>query len=129
MKTVIAGSRSIHSMPLVERAIEERPFEITKVVHGAARGVDSLAEAWAILHGIPTEVYEPNYSEYESHKAPLIRNEKMAEVAEAGIIIWDGESSGTQHMKSQLERQNLPKVDEKIFKTGQTQCLVFYYNE
>lgn len=127
MKTVIAGSRSIRSMPLVEKAIEKRPFEITTVVHGDARGVDSLAEAWAILHDIPTEAYEPNYSKYKSHKAPLIRNEEMAKVAEAGIIIWDGQSSGTQHMKSQLERQNLTKVDEKSFRKEQIECVVFYY--
>ena len=66
------------------------------IVHGAARGADSLASAWATRNGVKQDSYP---AEWDKHgkAAGFIRNEKMWKVADAGIIFWDGESKGTKH--------------------------------
>ena len=48
MKVIIAGSRDITDYSLVCRAISESKFDITEVISGTARGVDTLGEKWAV---------------------------------------------------------------------------------
>lgn len=112
MKTIIAGSRSIKDKETVFDAIEDaidNNFEITEVVSGKADGVDSIGELWAEENDI--EIKEFPYEDYVSSNkekpAPLIRNDKMAEYADQAIIIWDGESNGTEYMKNKAESEDL----------------------
>lgn len=47
MKVIVAGSRTIHSLALVAKAIQESGFKVTELVSGCAPGVDRQGEAWA----------------------------------------------------------------------------------
>jgi len=112
MKTIIAGSRSIKDKELVYRVINDSidsGFEITEVVSGKAEGVDSIGEMWAEDNDIPVKEYPyKKYSSEDNNKpAPLIRNDKMAEYADQAIIIWDGESNGTEYMKEKAKSEGL----------------------
>ena len=111
-RTVIAGSRSVDEYDRIVNAIESAPFEIATVISGGANGVDTLGEQWANENGIPVRQYLPEeFEERASDRgmpSPLVRNEKMAEVGEALLAIWDGESRGTKHMVSCAEREGIP---------------------
>lgn len=100
MRTIVAGSRSIESMAIVRRIIQQCPWVITEIVSGTARGVDRLGEAVAHEMGIPVKQFPADWNKngvYDK-SAGYKRNEKMAKYADAVIIIWDGESNGTKHM-------------------------------
>ncbi len=97
MKTIIAGSRSIHDRKIVEEAIKASGFTITEVVSGGARGVDAVGECWARDNNIPLKRFLAKWH-VQGKRAGPIRNGEMAEYAEALIAIWDGESRGTQDM-------------------------------
>lgn len=112
MKTIIAGSRHVDDYELVKRAIEESGFEITEVVSGVAKGVDTLGENWADANDIPVKrfpalwhkldvpgavVRTNSYGKYNA-AAGGIRNQQMAEYADALIVVWDGKSKGTGDM-------------------------------
>lgn len=97
MRTIVAGSRSISDYILVERAIQESRFEITKVISGHARGVDRLGELWARKHKIPIQRFLPDWERY-GKSAGVIRNTEMAKVAQGLILVWDGQSAGSAHM-------------------------------
>ncbi len=43
MKVIIAGSRSINDYRLVERAVADSGFDVTEIVSGCSKGVDTLA--------------------------------------------------------------------------------------
>ncbi len=62
MKTIIAGSRDITDYSLVCRAISESKFNITEVISGTARGVDTLGEKWVADNKIPVKKFFPNWS-------------------------------------------------------------------
>lgn len=98
MRTIIAGSRDITDMRLLERAIRESGLVITEVVCGGARGVDQLGYEWA-HHGnnIPVKLFPANWDKY-GKGAGYRRNIEMAKYADALIAIWDGKSKGTKHM-------------------------------
>ena len=106
MKTIIAGSRTISSIQIVEQAILESGFEITEVVSGKAKGVDTLGEVWAALHGVPVKGFPANWDEH-GKAAGYIRNIAMAHHADALIAVWDGVSRGTGHMIEQAKKKGI----------------------
>ena len=107
---VVAGSRSITDYDVVADAIEASPFELTELVSGGADGVDSLAETWAKQNDVSVTqfLYTDWTDEHHPKRAPLERNKHMASYAEAAVIVWDGESSGTEHMLEQARDAGLP---------------------
>ena len=97
MKTIIAGSRGITNYYILIKAYMQCPFDITSVVSGCARGVDTLGEKFANDNSLPLEKYPADWDTY-GKRAGYIRNTEMADNAEALLAIWDGESRGTKHM-------------------------------
>lgn len=97
MKTIIAGSRSVEDMAIIELAVKQCGWNVTKVISGCARGVDKLGEIWAAANNIRIERHP---SDWDTHgkSAGYKRNTEMARCADALIAIWDGESKGTKHM-------------------------------
>ena len=112
MKIIIAGSRNILDYEVVIKAVKESNMEITEIVSGTAKGVDSLGEKYASDNNIPCSRFKAKWNDinvsgaviknnqYGAYnvKAGANRNEEMGEYADALIAIWDGKSSGTRHM-------------------------------
>ena len=95
MKVVIAGSRDIIYYEAVQEAVKEAGFEITEVVSGGARGVDTLGERWALDNGIAVRRFPANWAKY-GPRAGYMRNVEMEEYGDALIAVWDGASPGTE---------------------------------
>jgi hypothetical protein len=106
MKTIIAGSRNITSYEVVLNAIETASFDITEVVSGTAKGVDSLGEQFAKDCNLPIKRFPADWDQY-GKSAGFIRNTEMARYAEALIAIWDGTSSGTKHIITEANKYGL----------------------
>jgi ribA/ribD-fused uncharacterized protein len=106
LRTIVAGSRGITTIEVVEKAVAASGFNISVLLSGAARGVDQLGERWAEAQGIPVERYP---AQWDTHgkSAGYRRNEQMAQKAEALIAIWDGESKGTKHMIDYARKSGL----------------------
>lgn len=112
MKTIIAGCRWIQDYSIVCEAIEASHFKITRVVSGAATGIDTLGENWAESNDVSVKQFPADWkdlkvsgaivktNQYGKYNAAAghIRNEQMAQYAECLIAIWDGESRGTADM-------------------------------
>lgn len=109
MKVVIAGSRHITDRLGLVKAIEQSGFEITEVVCGKSRGVDSLGEAWARANEIPVKEMPADWAKFGKIAGP-IRNSDMAKYADAAIILWDGKTKGTLNMI-----KNMVKLDKPYF--------------
>jgi hypothetical protein len=106
MITIIAGSRVITNYSLVEQAVKESGFELTKIISGGANGVDKLGEQYANNNNIPIRVFFAEWDRY-GRKAGILRNEEMAKQAQACIVIWDGFSKGSANLIKIARRRNL----------------------
>ena len=106
MKVIIAGSRKIEDQLTVATAIIESGFSITEIVSGGAKGVDSLAEQWAVNNDVQILVFKPEWGKYGRGAGP-VRNAEMADYADALIAIWDGKSKGTKDMINKAEKAGL----------------------
>lgn len=118
MKVVIAGTRykdPINKIPfddyaLVVKAIARSGFDITEEVSGDAIGVDKLGERYALASNIPVKympVTPAEWNKYGKRAGPM-RNKRMAEYADAAIIVWDGVSPGTRNMINEMIDLNKP---------------------
>ena len=95
MKLLVAGSRSIKDYDL-EKHI---PSGVTMIITGGADGIDRIAEEYADKKHISKLILRPQYELY-GRGAPLKRNEKMTELCDIALIIWDGQSKGTKYTLS-----------------------------
>jgi hypothetical protein len=104
LSVIVAGSRSIRDClsatgqrRIVAEAIAESDFPVAEVVSGTARGVDQLGEDWARERDVPVERFPADWNTHGRAAGP-IRNEAMAEYADALVAIHVDESQGTTDM-------------------------------
>lgn len=91
MKIAIIGSRGLKPFDIGEYL----PKDITEIVSGGAKGVDSYAEEYANKNGIVVKVFLPKYEKY-GRGAPLKRNLEIIDYSDTVIAFWDGKSRGTK---------------------------------
>jgi hypothetical protein len=116
MICIVAGSRSITDYTTVKTAIEASGFDVTCLVSGGARGVDSLGERWAQENGVRIKRFPADWNKHGKAAGP-IRNAEMADYIQqhasdwdgCGLIaVWDGISRGTDHMIDNAKSKNIP---------------------
>lgn len=117
MKTIIAGSRTITDYKEVHAACCSANFQITEVLCGGARGVDLLGAQWAEHQGIPVRMFPADWERLGRAAGPT-RNEEMARNAEALVLVWDGKSRGSAHMRGAARRHGLLIHEVVIIKKG-----------
>ena len=127
MKVIVAGSREIRDRETVGKAMDAAPFEINTLIHGGAKGVDTIAAKLTEIkrfENIEVEEYEADWASYGDAAGPK-RNREMAKEADALIAVWDGESSGTRSMIREAIKHNLDiyikNTSEKDLPSKQTQ--------
>lgn len=117
MKVIIAGSRDFSDYPLLERKCNYLFMNTpaTEIVSGTAKGADTLGEDYAKSYEIPVKQFPADWKQY-GKSAGHVRNEQMAEYADALIAFWNGSSNGTKHMISTARKLGL-KVRVVQFKS------------
>jgi len=105
MKVCIAGSRVIFNRKLVFDILDQSKFKIEGIIEGEALGVDILSRKWAESKGISVLPFPVTKDEWRRYgkSAGMRRNERMAEIADALILIWDKKSSGSKNMKELMQ--------------------------
>jgi hypothetical protein len=99
MNVIIAGSRTFNDYPLLKKKLDsilKNQKDIT-IISGTANGADKLGEIYAEQNHHKLEKY-PAMWDLFGKKAGYMRNEEMANVADACVVFWDGKSKGTKHM-------------------------------
>lgn len=109
MKVVIAGSRGI-LVPesILQQVVNHLKLNIDEVVSGGCpNSPDESGEIWAKNNNIALRIFYADWDTHGSAAGPM-RNREMAEVADAGLVFWDGLSKGTKNMKDNLHRRKKP---------------------
>ena len=101
MNLLITGSRSITDFDLAPYISDD----VDEIISGGANGIDTLAEKYADEHRISKHIIRPKYHLYKK-AAPIKRNREMVVLADAVLIIWDGESKGTLSTINYAKGQN-----------------------
>lgn len=115
MKLIIAGTRTFKITPsdiwdfLVGFGVEG--YSVSQVVSGGASGVDASGEDFANIYLSDKKDFlkrfPADWNAYGKAAGPM-RNGQMAEYADALLVIWDGESSGSKNMKERMVGMGKP---------------------
>lgn len=119
---MICGSRNLNKVincstyekvsNILEKELEIK--EISLVIHGGAKGVDTSVEEWCNKHNIKTQKFRPDQEKYNNYKLALLkRNDEMISKADKVLAIWDGSSNGTKYVIENTKESNI-----KVFNLG-----------
>ena len=88
MKVAIIGSRNLGVIGL-ENFL---PENVTEIVSGGAKGIDTCAREYANANGIKLTEFLPNYKRY----------------GRGVLSFWDGKSRGTKYVIDNCKKQGVP---------------------
>ncbi len=101
MKIAIIGSRNVK----IDNLDEYLPRNITEIVSGGAKGVDTCAKEYAQKNNIKLTEFLPEYNKY-GKAAPLKRNIQIIEYADEFLAFWDGKSKGTKFVIDMCQKSS-----------------------
>ena len=105
MKILVTGGRAFEDYDGLSEALDQ--YKIDIIVHGGAKGADSLAERYCQENGIKSVVYEAEWDVHGRAAGP-IRNQKMLESERPDLIIACPGGAGTHNCISGAMRLGLP---------------------
>ncbi len=108
-RLVVAGSRDFDNYTLLSAELDKLLVGKTNItiVSGTARGADRLGERYAAEHNLRIERFPAEWEKYHKGAGP-IRNMKMVQSADAVIVFWDNESSGTKNIIECARKEDIP---------------------
>ncbi len=108
MKLLVCGGRDVRDASLVFAALSKanRKRPVTELIHGGARGADSIAGIWAKENDVPCTVFMADWSVGKS--AGPQRNQRMLDEGHPdGVVAFPG-GSGTADMLRRAEAASVP---------------------
>ena len=99
MKVAVIGSRELR----VDNLGKYLPEEVTEIVSGGARGIDTSAREYSLKNNIKLKEFLPEYEKY-GRAAPLKRNMQIIDYADMVLAFWDGKSKGTKFVIDNCKR-------------------------
>ena len=109
MRILVCGGRDFSDHKLVSQALNSYGCIGLTIIHGAAKGADSLAQAWAKDNGYPDDAYPADWNKY-GKRAGYIRNVQMLNEGKPDLVIAFPGGKGTQMMINLAEAAGVPVV-------------------
>jgi len=113
MRILVCGGREYFDVDVLERSLDAIHLgsrgPIESVIHGGARGADTMAGEWARRRGISYTVYEANW-ELEDRAAGPIRNKRMLDEGTPDLIIAFPGGRGTANMIRQATERGFEVI-------------------
>lgn len=106
---LVCGGRDFNDAAMVEQVLgavhAQRP--ITCLIHGAARGADTLGKLWALARGIEQTPYPADWNKHGKSAGP-IRNRWMLNASHPEYVVAFPGGSGTADMAQISKDAGLP---------------------
>jgi hypothetical protein len=106
MKVGIVGSRNLD----IDLNLYLKTMDITEIISGGAKGIDTCAKNFALQHNIKLTEYKPDYKTYHFKQAPIMRNQLIINDSELLVAFWDGKSKGTLDSINKAKKNNISVI-------------------
>jgi hypothetical protein len=98
MKVLVCGGRDYANFAFMCDVLDPiREGGISRIIHGGARGADSLAGRYAAMHGIEVEVYPADWEKHGKSAGPKRNAEMLAQSKPHLVVAFPG-GKGTADM-------------------------------
>ena len=120
MKVLVCGGRSYHDANAVLHVLGGYP--ITHLIHGGARGADTLAARYALEANIPCTAFIAEWHKY-GKSAGGIRNSRMLKEGQPDLVIAFPGGAGTNDMvrkavRAGVKTYRVPEINYELATTG-----------
>lgn len=114
MKLLVTGGRNLTDFQAVALTLDTLHAQtpIALLIHGAARGADSLASAWAAYRNIQSHAYPANW-DLHGKAAGHIRNQRMLTEGRPDAYLAFPGGRGTADMVARCRKQGIPDAWEQ----------------
>lgn len=108
MVVLVCGGRDWIDLDRTYYALDLLRFrvEIIKLIHGGARGADTLAGDWAKTREIHVETYPANWS-LHGRRAGYLRNQQMLDKGTPDLAVAFPGGRGTADMVRRCQREGI----------------------
>lgn len=96
LRVLVCGGRDFQDQAKLWAALDDLTG-VVLVIHGGARGADSLGGAWAVARGIPVEVFPADWAKHRK-KAGILRNIQMLTDGKPDLVVAAPGGRGTEDM-------------------------------
>lgn len=112
MKVLVCGGRDFWNPSLLDEVMTylHSTFPITTIIDGRASGADTLANAWARVHGLGERRLAALWKT-EGKAAGPRRNTRMLDIARPDLVIAFPGDVGTANMIHQSRDRGLTVID------------------
>ena len=102
MRLLVCGGRDFDDFEIINEELTwlAGEHEIEILIHGGARGADTLAGEWATLSCVPVKVFRPDWEKY-GKAAGHIRNKQMLDEGKPDFVLAFPGGRGTANMVGQ----------------------------
>lgn len=109
MRVLVCGGRDFGDAPWLFRTLDDFNLKsrFSLLMHGAAKGADSLADNWARSRGVPVESYPADWLLHGRSAGP-IRNRQMMLVGRPELVIAFPGGKGTDDMTKLAKKAGVP---------------------
>lgn len=99
MRVLVCGGRDYNDAFQLNQEMDSlhREINIAELIHGAARGADSLAAAWAHSRGVADRPFPADWKAH-GKSAGFIRNEVMLREGKPDLVVAFPGGKGTADM-------------------------------
>ena len=111
VKVVVCGGREFNDKGFIFSELDRlhRDFRFSQVIEGAARGVDTIAGAWARARGLELVEFPADWKN-EGRHAALSRNERMLRDSKPDLVIAFPGGNGTAHTCWHTEKSGIQVI-------------------
>ena len=88
---IVCGGRDYEDSRAIYRALGRIKAErgVSMILHGGARGADSISQRWAESEGVETKVFDADWEAHGKAAGPM-RNQAMADHGADGCVAFPG---------------------------------------
>jgi hypothetical protein len=112
MRVLVCGGREFDDVGLMISILDRLHTEkfFTVLIHGNARGADSMADSWAWRRGVPREPYKVTQGEWDElgKKAGPLRNQRMLDECKPDLVVAFPGGGGTKDMVKRAVKAGVP---------------------
>jgi len=83
-----------------------RNLKRIRIIHGDARGADTIAHVWAKYRGLEVQPYPARWKEYGKEAGPL-RNQEMLDSEDVDVVVAFPGGTGTADMVRRAKRDKI----------------------
>ncbi len=106
MRVLVTGSRYWTDVTTIEKELTGLPIETT-IVHGGAKGADTIADVIATEMGFKVEVFPANWEQYGRAAGPIRNREMLLTNPDLVLAFLKPASKGTKDCIKQAKARKI----------------------